>query len=114
MRAAAAACKTNEIGARECSSGKQHLGCSLALLLLPNLSLPLRFSSLLLPFLLLSNLSLPLRFISLLLALLLLPNLSLPLRFSSLLLALLLLQNLSLPLRFSGAFTFDGLQRLLG
>ena len=82
MRAAAAACKTNEIGARECSGGKQHLGikslgcCSLALLPLPNLSLPLRFSSLLL--------------------------------------ALLLLPNLSLPLRFSGAFTFDGLQRLLG
>ena len=72
MRAAAAACKTNEIGARECSGGKQHL------------------------------------------ALLLLPNLSLPLRFSSLLLSLLLLPNLSLPLRFSGAFTFDGLQRLLG
>ena len=48
------------------------------------------------------------------LALLLLPNLSLPLSFSSLLLALLLLPNLSLPLSFSGAFTFDGLQRLLG
>jgi hypothetical protein len=45
MRAAAAACKTDDIGARECSGGKQHLGCSLALLLLPNLSLPLRFSS---------------------------------------------------------------------
>jgi hypothetical protein len=58
----------------ECSGGKQHLGCSLALLLLPNLSLPLCFSSL----------------------------------------ALLLLPNLSLSLCFSGAFTFDGLQRLLG
>ena len=49
MREAAAACKTNEIGERECSGGKQHLGikslgCSLALLLLPNLSLPLSFS----------------------------------------------------------------------
>ena len=85
MREAAAACnfcKRNEIGARmQCSGGKQHLGikslgCSLALLLLPNLSLPLSFSSLLL--------------------------------------ALLLLPYLSLPLRFSGAFTFDGLQRLLG
>ena len=76
MREAAAACKTNEIGERECSGGKQHLGCSLALLFLPNLSLPLSFSSLLL--------------------------------------ALLLLPNLSLPLCFSGAFTFDGLQRLLG
>ena len=101
MREAAAACKTNEIGERECSGGKQHLGikslgCSLALLLLPNLSLSLCFSSLLL-------------------ALLLLPNLSLSLSFSSLLLALLLLlPNLSLPLCFSGAFTFDGLQRLLG
>ena len=95
MREAAAACKTNEIGERECSGGKQHLGCSLALLLLPNLSLSLSFSSLLL-------------------ALLLLPNLSLPLSFSSLLLALLLLPNLPLPLCFSGAFTFDGLQRLLG
>ena len=37
MREAAAACKTNDIGARECSGGKQHLGCSLTLLLLPNL-----------------------------------------------------------------------------
>ena len=44
MREAAAACKTNDIGARECSGGKQHLGCSLALLFLPNLSLPLCFS----------------------------------------------------------------------
>ena len=61
MREAAAACnfcKRNEIGARmQCSGGKQHLGCSLALLLLPNLSLPLCFSSLLLALLLLRNLA---------------------------------------------------------
>ena len=49
-KAAAAACKTNEIGEiTECSGGKQHLGikslgCSLTLFLLPNLSLSLCFS----------------------------------------------------------------------
>ncbi len=46
MREAAAACKTNEIGAPEWSGGKQHLGRTLALFLLPNLTQTFRFSSL--------------------------------------------------------------------